>query len=70
MHGLAAQLRDIDAIATFVQAAPVEADVLICLPATLLSRAAQVACGRIAIGGEDCHAEVAGAYTGMSAPRC
>jgi triosephosphate isomerase len=64
MHGLAAQLADIEAIADFVQATPPEADVLICLPATLVSRAAQAADGRIAIGGEDCHAKVAGAFTG------
>jgi triosephosphate isomerase len=64
MHGLAAQLVDIEAIADFVQATLPEADVLICLPATLVFRAAQTADGRIAIGGEDCHAKVAGAFTG------
>ena len=64
MHGLAAQLTELEAIAEYVQATPPEADVLICLPATLLSRAAQTAAGHIAIGGEDCHAEVAGAFTG------
>jgi len=30
----------------------------------LLYRAAQTAAGRIAIGGEDCHAAVSGAFTG------
>jgi triosephosphate isomerase len=64
MHGLAAQLSDIEAIAKFVQTTLPEADVLICLPATLVSRAAQTAEGRIAIGGEDCHVEVSGAFTG------
>ena len=64
MHGLAAQLADIQAIAEYVQATTPEADVVVCLPATLLSRAAQTAGGRIAIGGEDCHAEIAGAFTG------
>jgi triosephosphate isomerase len=64
MHGLAAQLTEVDAIAEFVRTTPLEADVLICLPATLLFRAAQTAAGRIAVGGEDCHAEVAGAFTG------
>jgi triosephosphate isomerase len=64
MHGLVAQLAEIEAIAKYVYATPPEADVLICLPATLLSRAAQTAAGRIAIGGEDCHAEVTGAFTG------
>jgi triosephosphate isomerase len=64
MHGLAAQLADIDAIALYVDANSPDADVLICLPATLLSRAVQIAAGRIAIGGEDCHAKVSGAFTG------
>ena len=64
MHGLAAQLREIETMAATVHADPPAADVLICVPATLLSRAAQTAAGRIAIGGEDCHAEVSGAFTG------
>ena len=64
MHGLAAQLLEIDAIATSVHARPPAADVLICVPATLLSRAARTAAGRIAIGGEDCRAEASGAFTG------
>ena len=64
MHGLAPQLHEIETIAASVHAKSPAADVLICLPATLLSRAAQTAAGRIAIGGEDCHAEVSGAFTG------
>lgn len=64
MHGLATQLREIETIAATVRARSPAADVLICLPATLLSRAAETAAGRIAIGGEDCHAEVSGAFTG------
>ena len=43
---------------------PPSADVLICLPATLVARAVQTAAGRIAIGGEDCSTEIAGAFTG------
>ena len=64
MHGMAPQLAEIEAIAASVKAAPPFADVLICLPATLIARAAQTAAGRIAIGGEDCSAEVSGAFTG------
>jgi triosephosphate isomerase len=64
MHGLAAQLSEIDAIAATVIARPPAAEVLICVPATLLSRAAQTAAGRMAVGGEDCRAEVSGAFTG------
>jgi len=64
MHGLAAQLGEIEAIAASVKAVPPSADILICLPATLIARAVRTAGGRIAIGGEDCHAEIAGAFTG------
>ena len=64
MHGMAPQLAEIEAIAASVKAAPPFADLLICLPATLIARAVQTAGGRIAIGGEDCSAEVSGAFTG------
>ena len=64
MHGLSAQLVEIETIAASVQAKSPAADVLVCVPATLLSRAAQTAAGRIAIGGENCDAEVSGAFTG------
>ncbi|UWQ82191.1 triose-phosphate isomerase [Leisingera caerulea] len=41
------------------------ADILICPPATLLSRAADTARGSaVAIGGQDCHANPSGAHTG------
>ncbi len=64
MHGMAPQLGEIEAIAACVKAVPPSADILICLPATLIARAAQTAASRIAIGGEDCSAEVSGAFTG------
>jgi triosephosphate isomerase len=64
MHGLAPQLGEIEAIAASVKVTPPVADVLICLPATLISRAVHTAGGRIDIGGEDCSAEVSGAFTG------
>lgn len=64
MHGLAAQLHEIQTIAASVHARPPAADVLICVPATLLSRAVQAAAGQIALGGEDCHAEASGPFTG------
>lgn len=64
MHGLAAQLGEIEAIAASVKATPPLADVLICAPATLLARAAQTAAGRIAVGGQDCHKDIGGAFTG------
>ena len=64
MHGLAAQLHEIETIAASVHAKSPAADVLICVPATLLSRAVQTAAGRIVLGGEDCHAEASGPFTG------
>jgi triosephosphate isomerase len=64
MHGMAPQLCEIDAVAVSVKATPPFADILICVPATLIARAAQIAASRIAIGGEDCSGEIAGAFTG------
>jgi triosephosphate isomerase len=64
MHGMAPQLPEIEAIAASVKATSPLADLLICVPATLIARAAQAAAGRIAIGGEDCSAEGSGAFTG------
>jgi triosephosphate isomerase len=64
MHGLTAQLGEIDAIAASVTAQSPLSDVLICTPSTLIARAVQVASGRIGIGGQDCHSAIAGAFTG------
>jgi triosephosphate isomerase len=47
-----------------VQATLPFADVLICLPATLMTCAVRTAARRIGIGGEDCNPEIAGAFTG------
>jgi triosephosphate isomerase len=63
MNGTGADLDQIDALAV-----PPGLDVLICPPATLLSRMANVA-GAVALGGQDCHAAASGAHTGdISAP--
>jgi triosephosphate isomerase len=64
MHGMAPQLGEIEAVSASAKATPPSADILICLPATLIARAVQTAAGCIAIGGEDCSAEIAGAFTG------
>jgi len=64
MYGLGAQLREVLAMAVSVQARPHDADVLVCVPATLLCRAVETAAGRIALGGENCHAEASGPFTG------
>lgn len=65
MNGLVAQLDVIERMAaSAATAAPLLADVLICPPATLIGQAVQAAAGRIAIGGQDCASEAAGAFTG------
>ncbi len=64
MHGLESRLAEIEAIATSARATPPAADILICPPYTLISRAAQTAAGRIAIGGQDCRKEIDGPFTG------
>jgi triosephosphate isomerase (TIM) len=61
MNGLAAALGEIEALGGAVKSPP--CDVLVCPPATLIARAAALNSG-IAIGGQDCHAEVSGAFTG------
>jgi triosephosphate isomerase len=64
MHGTSLQLGEIEAIGAAVRAIPPPADVLICPPSTLISRAALAAAGRIAIGGQNCDAAGSGAHTG------
>jgi triosephosphate isomerase len=63
MNGLGASLSEITALASALRTAPPPCDVLICPPATLVARAVALNSG-IAIGGQDCHAEASGAFTG------
>ncbi len=62
MNGIGMALGELGAItATETQ----QTDLLICPPATLLTRAVEVASsGACAIGGQDCHANESGAHTG------
>ena len=63
MNGTGESLAELAALAES-HPAPA-ADILICPPATLLSRAADAARGSaVAIGGQDCHANASGAHTG------
>ena len=64
MNGDSAALAEIETVAEIASASATDADILICPPATLIFRASQTAAGRIAIGGQDCHPEVSGAFTG------
>ncbi|MDA7424632.1 triose-phosphate isomerase [Thalassococcus lentus] len=61
MNGTTADLAELSAMAD--AAVRGDAEVLICPPATLIS-AAKSAATEIAIGGQDCHAQSAGAHTG------
>ncbi len=63
MNGTAESLDEARALASEFPSP--DCDILICPPATLLSRMAETAAGSaIAIGGQDCHANPSGAHTG------
>jgi triosephosphate isomerase len=64
MHGTSADLGEIADIGASIASQPIDADVALCLPATLISRAAVIAGEKLEIGGETCHAVRSGAYTG------
>lgn len=65
MNGTGASLAELAAIAAAVgQEAAGRAATAICPPATLISRAVAAAAGRLAIGGQDCAVDIAGAHTG------
>ncbi len=64
MNGIKACLPEIEKVCAYVQEHQPGADIVICPPSTLIERAAQVSAGRIAIGGQDCHTETSGAFTG------
>ena len=64
MNGDSRSLEEIEAIAAGVSASPPHAEVLVCPPATLIARASGIARGRVGIGGQNCHAEICGAFTG------
>ena len=61
MHGTSADLAEVAAIS--LQAETAEADVALCVPATLIERAVRAAPG-FAIGGQDVHQAGKGAHTG------
>lgn len=65
MNGTSADLHEIAAIATMAAAYP-SVDSAICIPATLIERAA-AALPEFSIGGQDCHATASGAHTGCVA---
>src|SRR5262245_46150321 len=65
MNGLNRSITELDKI--MAGSAPLvgKADLMVCPPATLVAAFAAKARGsEVAIGGQDCHAEAAGAFTG------
>jgi triosephosphate isomerase len=65
MNGLRAALGELAAIAAASPGLAAKADLLICLPATLIGDGAVAVSGApVAIGGQDCHAKSSGAHTG------
>ncbi|HEY3889990.1 MAG TPA: triose-phosphate isomerase [Caulobacteraceae bacterium] len=65
MNGLGHDLGEARAVADSLAAAPARARVAICPPATLLARMAVALAGSaVHLGGQDCHAEASGAFTG------
>lgn len=64
MNGLAPSLGEVIALARALEIKPPSCDVLICPPATLLSRAVQCGGAGMVFGGQDCHHAKSGAFTG------
>jgi triosephosphate isomerase len=63
MNGTTAALAEVEALIAGLSAP--ECEVLLCPPATLIARMAEVAKGSaLKVGGQDCHAEISGAHTG------
>lgn len=71
MNGLADSLGGlVSDLIDGLQEGPASTEVVLCPPATLIERVARAVEGhRVAVGGQDCHAQASGAFTGdLSAP--
>jgi triosephosphate isomerase len=64
MNGLTSSLREIVELSSALTARPPDCDVLVCPPTTLISRAVEFGGAPMMIGGQDCRAEISGAFTG------
>jgi triosephosphate isomerase len=65
MNGLAASIGELDRVIAGAPDISARADLMVCPPATLIAAFAARAGGSpVAIGGQDCHAEPSGAFTG------
>jgi triosephosphate isomerase (TIM) len=64
MNGLAASLDEVRTLVQELEVRPAGVDVLVCPPATLIARVAAAAGRTVAVGGQDCHPNPSGAFTG------
>ena len=66
MHGTSASLNELRMIGNgFMSGLDADTEALVCVPATLLARAAEILSRTpVRAGGEDCHTKESGAYTG------
>jgi triosephosphate isomerase len=64
MNGLSASLSELESLKQALASNPPACDVLVCPPATLMAQAAWKVQGAFALGGQDCHAQASGAFTG------
>jgi triosephosphate isomerase (TIM) len=64
MHGLKSSIGELQKIIAGAKALP-KVDLMVCPPATLVAQFSAAAAGSsVAIGGQDCHAQRSGAFTG------
>lgn len=72
MNGTSASLGELRAIANgFMGGLDAEAESLVCVPATLVARASDIAKSTpVRIGGEDCHAKASAPIPATFRPRC
>jgi triosephosphate isomerase (TIM) len=65
MNGTSASLEEVRLLAVMLKDVQLRCDVMVCPPATLITRVKAILKGAsIATGGQDCHWEAAGAHTG------
>src|SRR5882672_1082667 len=65
MNGLTTSLAELDRMVAAAPRLAPKVDLMVCPPATLMAACAARAAGSaLAIGGQDCHAEASGAFTG------
>ena len=64
MNGTADDCGKLSELKAALESNPPNCDVLVCPPATLIAQSVWTVKGAFAIGGQDCHAQASGAFTG------